>query len=320
MAAMVSEKILKEYGNNYFKLSSTYGGNTYEFDGVLTEIPSFSMSCSWDEGPVAGITDFVQETLSNELFEFAGIGTTNAESEYKRILPSDKMTALQYADVDFVSFDLKFRVYTAIRIGSHQFSPVKSIIGALAVGAMPNADMNVTTIGEYVDRALNNLGAAANGLAGMLRQGGAEENHTTMYKETIQGEAGGDMHNTAQKLMTNLVQESQNPGDGASGTTGNAREYLNAAVNQTNRTVFDNQNGKYGIVGAFIWNLTILPSFVKRPFPVMITNWSMTPSKEYNSVSQTHTYIDFSITCKVPQKLHNSTMLGHLRSATDKNA
>lgn len=69
-------KLLEEYGNNYFELitydqglnNSKLGGQL-KLAGVLKDMPSFSMSCTWDKGPAASISDTVKSFMCAPLVE-----------------------------------------------------------------------------------------------------------------------------------------------------------------------------------------------------------------------------------------------------------
>lgn len=99
---------------------SDFGLFTYEKDGsqvalygVLTELPTFSMTAEYTDGPGSSVASLMEKFMCNDLMSVANaLGTKGDAFGFNNILASGNITKRVYNGVNEPSsFDLKFRLY-----------------------------------------------------------------------------------------------------------------------------------------------------------------------------------------------------------------
>lgn len=304
----------KEYGNNYFRMAFVIDGTVpIELDAVLTEIPSISMSCDWEESPVAAIGSLLSETLNNDLVEFLGQGGgTGSPTDYVHQVQMDRFTSRVFKDGSPLSFDLKFRVYSGQRIGSKSMSSAKKWMASLAA-ATPVHSSN----GLDLSNTLDNLGAAIDGLKAIFDSATSEATEDDLKRQglTKDSTAAEIVNKSRQNIESNMGGNIDTKQDeGFLGIFGGKSEEENMKANQAGQAItamnksMNVQNvgvsarlARAQRWGANLFELRILPFFFIKPLIVYVSDWSVTPSREFNETLNESFYYDFMVTCKEDQ-------------------
>lgn len=306
----LDESLLKEYGNNLFELvtydpSVNNGKNNGQIRliGVLKQLPNFSMSTKWSEGPGASITNLVKDYLGNELLEIVTTIGGNDRS-WNAI---DEQSDRSYDGVaSLPTFNLDFRIYTTETIGTKALTSWTTWETALALFAQPSIASKVS---------VNSMG---NNLVNGVLQG--LDNVTSIIKSVPEA-LGSNVDKSSKKnngaIMTAI--------DAVTNTVGDVID--KAAVLVTSR---DDQNRVEGqanrksYYGAKLWKLRILPGILQRRIPVYISSWSVTYSKERkivrdengNAIPTDPIYVDFNVQCQLDQVPNSGVWMYYF----DKNA
>ena len=288
----IEKNILEEYGNNYFELI-TYDnglnggkdGGKLKLAGVLKDIPSFSMSCSWDKGPASSISDTVKGFMCSPLMEMV----TTIGGHDRAWMSLDEGTDRTYKTTTRPTFDLSFKIYTIDNIGSKSLTTWNTWLKALSLYAMPSVDAKVS-----INAMGNN---AINGVIGCFDQ---VNNTFQAAKDAFTG--AGDDKDLIDKLATTVV----------------------SAVNSTFNSI-SNRDGPYRVIstantknfyGAKLWYLRILPGIFENPLIVYISNWGITYSKEMNIATNEPIWVEFKVTCEMDQVASAPVWMKYISSNT----
>lgn len=282
-------KLLEEYGNNYFELitydqglnNSKLGGQL-KLAGVLKDMPSFSMSCTWDKGPAASISDTVKSFMCSPIMEMM----TTMGGRDRAWMSLDEGTDRVYKTTSRPSFTLNFKLYSNEVIGSEKLTEWKTWLKALSLYTMPSVDAKVS-INAMANNTLNGLYGCGDLIKntfdsfqkGFSNAFDSEKNEAVSDKSLIDKitEGIGSGLETAVNSVAGQLTE---------------RDGLNRVINSSNTKNY---------YGAKLWYLKLLPGIFKKPLIVYISNWGVTYSKEINPDTHEPIWVDFTITCEMDQ-------------------
>lgn len=282
-------KLLEEYGNNYFELitydqglnNSKLGGQL-KLAGVLKDMPSFSMSCTWDKGPAASISDTVKSFMCSPIMEMM----TTMGGRDRAWMSLDEGTDRVYKTTSRPSFTLNFKLYSNEVIGSEKLTEWKTWLKALSLYTMPSVDAKVS-INAMANNTLNGLYGCGDLIKntfdsfqkGFSNAFDSEKNEAVSDKSLID------------KITEGIGSGLETAVNGVAGQL-TERDGLNRVINSSNTKNY---------YGAKLWYLKLIPGIFKKPLIVYISNWGVTYSKEINPDTHEPIWVDFTITCEMDQ-------------------
>ena len=282
-------KLLEEYGNNYFELitydqglnNSKLGGQL-KLAGVLKDMPSFSMSCTWDKGPAASISDTVKSFMCVPLAEMM----TTMGGRDRAWMSLDEGTDRVYKTTSRPSFALNFKLYSNEVIGSEKLTEWKTWLKALSLYTMPSVDAKIS-----INAMANNT---LNGLYGC---GDLIKNTFDSFQKGFSNAFDSQKNEAAtDKSLIDKIVEGVGGGleTAINGVAGQLteRDGLNRVTNSSNTKNY---------YGAKLWYLKLLPGIFKKPLIVYISNWGVTYSKEINPDTHEPIWVDFTVNCEMDQ-------------------
>ena len=282
-------KLLEEYGNNYFELitydqglnNSKLGGQL-KLAGVLKDMPSFSMSCTWDKGPAASISDTVKSFMCAPLVEMM----TTMGGRDRAWMSLDEGTDRVYKTTSRPSFTLNFKLYPNEVIGSEKLTEWKTWLKALSLYTMPSVDAKVS-INAMANNTLNGLYGCGDLIKNTLDsfQKGFSNAFDSQKNEAVSDKSIID------KITKGIGGGLETAVNGVAGQL-TERDGLNRVTNSSNTKNY---------YGAKLWYLKLLPGIFKKPLIVYISNWGVTYSKEINPVTHEPIWVDFTVTCEMDQ-------------------
>lgn len=282
-------KLLEEYGNNYFELitydqglnNSKLGGQL-KLAGVLKDIPSFSMSCTWDKGPAASISDTVKSFMCAPLVEMM----TTMGGRDRAWMSLDEGTDRVYKTTSRPSFTLNFKLYPNEVIGSEKLTEWKTWLKALSLYTMPSVDAKVS-INAMANNTLNGLYGCGDLIKNTLDsfQKGFSNAFDSQKNEAVSDKSIID------KITKGIGGGLETAVNGVAGQL-TERDGLNRVTNSSNTKNF---------YGAKLWYLKLLPGIFKKPLIVYISNWGVTYSKEINPDTHEPIWVDFTVNCEMDQ-------------------
>lgn len=282
-------KLLEEYGNNYFELitydqglnNSKLGGQL-KLAGVLKDIPSFSMSCTWDKGPAASISDTVKSLMCAPLVEMM----TTMGGRDRAWMSLDEGTDRVYKTTSRPSFTLNFKLYPNEVIGSEKLTEWKTWLKALSLYTMPSVDAKVS-INAMANNTLNGLYGCGDLIKNTLDsfQKGFSNAFDSQKNEAVSDKSIID------KIVDGIGGGLETAVNGVAGQL-TERDGLNRVTNSSNTKNY---------YGAKLWYLKLLPGIFKKPLIVYISNWGVTYSKEINPDTHEPIWVDFTVTCEMDQ-------------------
>lgn len=282
-------KLLEEYGNNYFELitydqglnNSKLGGQL-KLAGVLKDMPSFSMSCTWDKGPAASISDTVKSLMCAPLVEMM----TTMGGRDRSWMSLDEGTDRVYKTTSRPSFTLNFKLYPNEVIGSEKLTEWKTWLKALSLYTMPSVDAKVS-INAMANNTLNGLYGCGDLIKNTLDsfQKGFSNAFDSQKNEAVSDKSIID------KITEGIGGGLETAVNGVAGQL-TERDGLNRVTNSSNTKNF---------YGAKLWYLRLLPGIFKKPLIVYISNWGVTYSKEINPVTHEPIWVEFTVTCEMDQ-------------------
>lgn len=282
-------KLLEEYGNNYFELitydqglnNSKLGGQL-KLAGVLKDMPSFSMSCTWDKGPAAAISDTVKNLMCSPLLEMM----TTMGGRDRAWMSLDEGTDRVYKTTSRPSFTLNFKLYPNEVIGSEKLTEWKTWLKALSLYTMPSVDAKVS-INAMANNTLNGLYGCGDLIKNTLDS--FQKGFSNAF-DSEKNEAASDK-SIIDKIVDGIGVGLETAVNGVAGQL-TERDGLNRVTNSSNTKNF---------YGAKLWYLKLLPGIFKKPLIVYISNWGVTYSKEINPVSHEPIWVEFTVTCEMDQ-------------------
>ena len=282
-------KLLEEYGNNYFELitydqglnNSKLGGQL-KLAGVLKDMPSFSMSCTWDKGPAASISDTVKSFMCAPLVEMM----TTMGGRDRAWMSLDEGTDRVYKTTSRPSFTLNFKLYPNEVIGSEKLTEWKTWLKALSLYTMPSVDAKVS-INAMANNTLNGLYGCGDLIKNTLDsfQKGFSNAFDSQKNEAVSDKSIID------KIVDGIGGGLETAVNGVAGQL-TERDGLNRVTNSSNTKNY---------YGAKLWYLKLLPGIFKKPLIVYISNWGVTYSKEINPVTHEPIWVEFTVTCEMDQ-------------------
>ena len=282
-------KLLEEYGNNYFELitydqglnNSKLGGQL-KLAGVLKDMPSFSMSCTWDKGPAASISDTVKSFMCAPLVEMM----TTMGGRDRAWMSLDEGTDRVYKTTSRPSFTLNFKLYPNEVIGSEKLTEWKTWLKALSLYTMPSVDAKVS-INAMANNTLNGLYGCGDLIKNTLDsfQKGFSNAFDSQKNEAVSDKSIID------KITEGIGGGLETAVNGVAGQL-TERDGLNRVTNSSNTKNY---------YGAKLWYLKLLPGIFKKPLIVYISNWGVTYSKEINPVTHEPIWVEFTVTCEMDQ-------------------
>ena len=282
-------KLLKEYGNNYFELitydqglnNSKLGGQL-KLAGVLKDMPSFSMSCTWDKGPAASLSDTVKGFMCAPLMEMM----TTMGGRDRAWMSLDEGTDRVYKTTSRPSFSLNFKLYSNEVIGSEKLTEWKTWLKALSLYTMPSVDAKVS-INAMANNTLNGLYGCGDLIKNTFD--GFQKGFSNAF-DSQKNEAATDK-SIIDKVIDGIGGGLETAVNGVAGQL-TERDGLNRVTNSSNTKNF---------YGAKLWYLKLLPGIFKKPLIVYISNWGVTYSKEINPDTHEPIWVDFTVTCEMDQ-------------------
>ena len=291
-----SKNLLEEYGNNYFELvtydqglnNNKFGGQL-KLCGVLKDMPSFSMSTTWDKGPAASISDTVKGFMCSPLMEMM----TTMGGRDRSWMSLDEGTDRVYKISSRPSFTLNFKLYSNEVIGSEKLTEWKTWLKALSLYTMPSVDAKVS-VNAMANNALNGL----YGCGDLIKN--SFDSFTNGFSKSFDSKTG---QATSDKSLIEDIKDTIT--STVDGVVGGLESAVNTAAGQlTERDgayrVTNSSNVK-NFYGAKLWYLRILPGLFKNPLIVYISNWGVTYSKEINPDTHEPIWVDFTLTCEMDQ-------------------
>lgn len=282
-------KLLEEYGNNYFELitydqglnNSKLGGQL-KLAGVLKDMPSFSMSCTWDKGPAASISDTVKSFMCAPLVEMM----TTMGGRDRAWMSLDEGTDRVYKTTSRPSFTLNFKLYPNEVIGSEKLTEWKTWLKALSLYTMPSVDAKVS-INAMANNTLNGLYGCGDLIKNTLDsfQKGFSNAFDSQKNEAVSDKSIID------KIVDGIGGGLETAVNGVAGQL-TERDGLNRVTNSSNTKNY---------YGAKLWYLKLLPGIFKKPLIVYISNWGVTYSKEINPDTHEPIWVDFTVNCEMDQ-------------------
>ena len=282
-------KLLEEYGNNYFELitydqglnNSKLGGQL-KLAGVLKDMPSFSMSCTWDKGPAASISDTVKSFMCAPLVEMM----TTMGGRDRAWMSLDEGTDRVYKTTSRPSFTLNFKLYPNEVIGSEKLTEWKTWLKALSLYTMPSVDAKVS-INAMANNTLNGLYGCGDLIKNTLDsfQKGFSNAFDSQKNEAVSDKSIID------KITEGIGGGLETAVNGVAGQL-TERDGLNRVTNSSNTKNY---------YGAKLWYLKLLPGIFKKPLIVYISNWGVTYSKEINPDTHEPIWVEFTVTCEMDQ-------------------
>ena len=282
-------KLLEEYGNNYFELitydqglnNSKFGGQL-KLAGILKDMPSFSMSCTWDKGPAASISDTVKSFMCAPLVEMM----TTMGGRDRAWMSLDEGTDRVYKTTSRPSFTLNFKLYPNEVIGSEKLTEWKTWLKALSLYTMPSVDAKVS-INAMANNTLNGLYGCGDLIKNTLDsfQKGFSNAFDSQKNEAVSDKSIID------KITKGIGGGLETAVNGVAGQL-TERDGLNRVTNSSNTKNY---------YGAKLWYLKLLPGIFKKPLIVYISNWGVTYSKEINPDTHEPIWVDFTVTCEMDQ-------------------
>ena len=282
-------KLLKEYGNNYFELitydqglnNSKLGGQL-KLAGVLKDMPSFSMSCTWDKGPAASISDTVKSFMCAPLVEMM----TTMGGRDRAWMSLDEGTDRVYKTTSRPSFALNFKLYSNEVIGSEKLTEWKTWLKALSLYTMPSVDAKVS-INAMANNTLNGLYGCGDLVKNTIDS--FQKGFSNAF-DSQKGEAATDK-SLIDKIVDGVGSGLETAINGVAGQL-TERDGLNRVINSSNTKNY---------YGAKLWYLKLLPGIFKKPLIVYISNWGVTYSKEINPDTHEPIWVDFTVNCEMDQ-------------------
>lgn len=282
-------KLLEEYGNNYFELitydqglnNSKLGGQL-KLAGVLKDMPSFSMSCTWDKGPASSISDTVKSFMCAPLVEMM----TTMGGRDRAWMSLDEGTDRVYKTTSRPSFALNFKLYSNEVIGSEKLTEWKTWLKALSLYTMPSVDAKVS-INAMANNTLNGLYGCGDLIKNTFDS--FQKGFSNAF-DSQKNEAASD-----KSLIDKII---DGVGDGLETSINSVagqlteRDGLNRVTNSSNTKNY---------YGAKLWYLRLLPGIFKKPLIVYISNWGVTYSKEINPDTHEPIWVDFTVNCEMDQ-------------------
>lgn len=282
-------KLLEEYGNNYFELitydqglnNSKLGGQL-KLAGVLKDMPSFSMSCTWDKGPAAAISDTVKNLMCSPLLEMM----TTMGGRDRAWMSLDEGTDRVYKTTSRPSFTLNFKLYPNEVIGSEKLTEWKTWLKALSLYTMPSVDAKVS-INAMANNTLNGFYGCGDLITNTFDS--FKKGFSNAF-DSQKNEAASDK-SIIDKIVDGIGGGLETAVNGVAGQL-TERDGLNRVTNSSNTKNF---------YGAKLWYLKLLPGIFKKPLIVYISNWGVTYSKEINPVTHEPIWVEFTVTCEMDQ-------------------
>ena len=282
-------KLLEEYGNNYFELitydqglnNSKLGGQL-KLAGVLKDMPSFSMSCTWDKGPAASISDTVKSFMCAPLVEMM----TTMGGRDRAWMSLDEGTDRVYKTTSRPSFALNFKLYSNEVIGSEKLTEWKTWLKALSLYTMPSVDAKVS-INAMANNTLNGLYGCGDLVKNTIDS--FQKGFSNAF-DSQKGEAATDK-SLIDKIVDGVGGGLETAINGVAGQL-TERDGLNRVTNSSNTKNY---------YGAKLWYLKLLPGIFKKPLIVYISNWGVTYSKEINPDTHEPIWVDFTVNCEMDQ-------------------
>ena len=282
-------KLLEEYGNNYFELitydqglnNSKLGGQL-KLAGVLKDMPSFSMSCTWDKGPASSISDTVKSFMCAPLVEMM----TTMGGRDRAWMSLDEGTDRVYKTTSRPSFALNFKLYSNEVIGSEKLTEWKTWLKALSLYTMPSVDAKVS-INAMANNTLNGLYGCGDLVKNTIDS--FQKGFSNAF-DSQKGEAATDK-SLIDKIVEGVGGGLETAINGVAGQL-TERDGLNRVTNSSNTKNY---------YGAKLWYLKLLPGIFKKPLIVYISNWGVTYSKEINPDTHEPIWVDFTVNCEMDQ-------------------
>lgn len=176
--------------------TTTYGGDCSDFmlstytkdegtitlQGVLSEMPSFSMTPKYEEGPGEAISEQLSKFMCNDIMTVANaIGPVDTSNGAKNIIATGAVTRRMYAGVDYNSIDLKFRVFYNYNHGMLSFDSWAKTLSKYATPDTANGP-TFANFSNNIKAAAKNMYSAGKEVMGNLNFNDVEAGDTQLAK------------------------------------------------------------------------------------------------------------------------------------------
>lgn len=170
--------------SKFYLITPTGNGNSIEIlTGLLNEMPEFSISVNYENGPGAEWQDRLMSFMTSDLMQVASmIGSANGS--FRNLLKMGSWTKKVYAGYKPSSINLNFRIYASDTLGQ---SPAERWINALNNYATLSSDneFSLESAFENIGYALANMNATGNELGQILVKNIVSTNSETKEKDNL---------------------------------------------------------------------------------------------------------------------------------------
>ncbi len=195
----MSNKSVAQTGCNSFGLVTTDkddAGNTVPImcTGLLTELPSFSISPTYDLSPGKTVLDLYTDVFKKDEFDVAAVlmaaSNTNYDAkafEWQNLIQAGPMTRGMFKSVSYGDFSLKFKVYAQNAFGQSPINEWKALLSKFAAPSL-YASTSASTLLNNIEGALSILGDNGETISAELNKGGlrhVEQNESTKRKKLV---------------------------------------------------------------------------------------------------------------------------------------
>ena len=141
-------------------------GNLVILTGLLNEMPEFSISVDYENGPGADWQDKLMSFMTSDVMQFASM-IGSADGSFKNLIKAGTWTKKIYAGYKPGNIELSFRIYASDQLGQ---SSSQSWINALKNYATLNAsnEFSMQNAFENIGRALKNMRYTGNEFSTIL--------------------------------------------------------------------------------------------------------------------------------------------------------
>lgn len=173
------------YGNDsdtgiskFYLITPTGNGNSLEIlTGLLNEMPEFSISVNYENGPGAEWQDHLMSFMTSDIMQVASM-LGSADGSFKNLLKMGTWTKKVYAGYKPSNINLNFRIYASDPLGQ---SPAEKWISALNNYATLNSnnEFSLNSAFENIGRAMGNMAMTGNEAGKILLKNIVSTNNNT---------------------------------------------------------------------------------------------------------------------------------------------
>lgn len=235
--------------------TTTYGGDCSDFmlstytkdegtitlQGVLSEMPTFSMTPKYEEGPGEAISEQLSKFMCNDIMTVANaIGPVDTSNGAKNIIATGAVTRRMYAGVDYNSIDLKFRVFYNYNHGMLSFDSWAKTLSKYATPDTANGP-TFANFANNIKAAAKNMYSAGKEVMGNLNFNDVEDGDTQLKKRKAKAkefEQNAVKLDNALSLLNSAIAEKYPKARRFRLVVNGANAHVKRMKDYTNKTVF----------------------------------------------------------------------------------